>query len=331
MKFSLVIPLAPERNAEIIGSIKKLDYPKQEFQVIVVKGRNPSDNRNKGAGMARGEYICFLDDDAIVDSQLLKNAEAFFERYPHIDIVGGPQLTPKDDKRFAKISGYALSSKFGAWEMAKRYSRQRLDLNADEKDLTSAILFCRKKVMNSVKFDSSLFPGEDPKFIEDSKKAGFKVAYSPELIIYHRRRANVKGMLKQMFNYGKVRPAKESFLNTLSKPFFLIPSIFSVYLIFILAFIIYNPNISFNLIKSITGNITGFSISRDYLAILFVPLILYIIIALIFSAKDAVKNRNLTAFFLLPFVYLGIHTSYGFGMIYGYVKKFSGKRAGKSI
>ena len=39
MRFSLIIPLAPERGAEILDSIKKLDYPKSEFHVIIIKGK----------------------------------------------------------------------------------------------------------------------------------------------------------------------------------------------------------------------------------------------------------------------------------------------------
>ena len=41
MKFSLVIPLAPGRNAEIIDSIKELNYPRKEFEVIVKEGVKP--------------------------------------------------------------------------------------------------------------------------------------------------------------------------------------------------------------------------------------------------------------------------------------------------
>ena len=45
MRFSLIIPLAPDRDAPILESIKKLDYPRSEFHVVVVKGLNPSENR----------------------------------------------------------------------------------------------------------------------------------------------------------------------------------------------------------------------------------------------------------------------------------------------
>jgi len=304
MKFSLVIPLAPGRNAEIIDSIKELNYPRKEYEVIVREGLNPSENRNNGAKRAKGEIIAFLDDDAIVDINFLKEAEEFFNKYPEIDIVGGAQLTPKWQKGFAKISGYALSSKFGAWKMGTRYSLKELNLNADETMLTSANLFCKKEVMKKIQFDTNLFPGEDPKFIEDAKKEGLRVAYSPDLILYHKRRETIKAMIKQISSYGRTRTDKESFIETLKKPFFLIPLLFCFYLAFLLVFVFlefFNINFISNLI-------------------LFFPLGAYLILDLFFSVYESVKNKNLKAIFLLLFIFPLIHISYGLGMIKGYLK-----------
>jgi glycosyltransferase involved in cell wall biosynthesis len=315
MRFSLVIPVAPERGAEILESIKKLDYPKSEFQVIVVNGKNPSENRNKGALRAVGEIIGFLDDDATLQEDFLKNVDKFFQAYDSIDVVGGPQLTPLDEKGFARISGYALCSKFGAWELASRYSKQKLDLNADEKNLTSANLFVKRAVMSKIKFDPNLFPGEDPKFIEDARKAKFKVAYSPDFILYHRRRATWRQLIKQIFNYGKVRPAKEPFRNTLKQPFFLVPSIFSIYLFILLGWVIFNP--------SITGGVVNSSGSLGFFGLFLIPLLLYVILALSFAGIDSWQSKDLKGFFVLPFVYPMIHVSYGVGMIKGYLTKFS--------
>ncbi len=318
MKFSLVIPVAPERGAEIIESIKELDFPKNEFHVVIVRGLNPSENRNKGAKQSYGEIIGFLDDDAVVDKNLLKNAADFFDKHPEIDIVGGPQLTPPDDKTFAKISGYGLSSKFGAWKMANRYDGKKAQINADETMLTSANLFCRRKVMETIGFDPTLFPGEDPKFIADAQKKGFKVSYSPDLVIYHRRRATVKGLIKQIFSYGKFRPAKEPFFETIKMPFFLFPSILLVYLIALFTSVL--------IPHSITGNAVYFSdilnVKANYLVLFwFLPLIAYLILDAIFSIYESFKNKNITALFLLPFIFPLIHLSYGAGMIYGYIKR----------
>ena len=84
MKFSLIIPVAPDRNAEILGSLKRLDYPKKEYEIIVIPGKNPSDNRNKGAEKSKGEIIGFLDDDAVIEKDFLKHVLEFFKKYPQI-------------------------------------------------------------------------------------------------------------------------------------------------------------------------------------------------------------------------------------------------------
>lgn len=309
LKFSLVIPVAPDRGAEILNSIKELDYPKSDFNVIVVKGKNPSDNRNIGAKKAIGEFIVFLDDDAVINKNYLKNAESFFNEHHEIDIVGGVQLTPESDRGFARISGYALGSKFGAWKISNRYVGDKIIINADETMLTSANLICRKKVFDKVKFDKKLFPGEDPKFIADAKSAGFKVAYEPNLIIYHRRRADAKNMMKQIFLYGKARPKKESFFQTLFKmPFFLIPSGFVLYLIFL---IFYYLTYLFRIIGQ----------NKILVIILLIPLIVYIILSILFSIYDSVKNKDYKAVFILPLIYFMVHLSYGTGFLISSINK----------
>lgn len=308
MKFSIVIAVAPERNAEVLKSFEKVNYPRQNYEIIVERGRNPSDNRNRGVEKSKSEIIAFIDDDALVDRDILKEAEQFFKNHEEIDIVGGPQLTPKDDRRFAKISGYALASKFGGWKTANRYSAKKMTLEADETMLTSANLFCRKKVFAQVKFDPKLFPGEDPAFIAEAKKAGFNVAYSPEIIVYHRRRSSFSGLIKQIYNYGKTRPRKESLGETIKMPFFLVPSLFLIYLVVLLA--ISSSNIAR------TGNVIGGEISEaNFHFLILIPLVLYLVFSLSFSLINAIANKDFLAFLLLPIIYLAIHLSYGAGFL----------------
>ena len=71
MKFTLIVPLAPERNAEILEAIKNLDYNKNKFHVVVPIGKNPSLNRNRGIDKAKGDFVVFLDDDAIIENNYL--------------------------------------------------------------------------------------------------------------------------------------------------------------------------------------------------------------------------------------------------------------------
>ena len=219
-----------------------------------------------------------------------------------------------------------MTSKFGAYIVSHRYSQRKENFNADESMLTSANLICRKKVFNTIKFDVNLFPGEDPKFIDDAKKSGFKIAYVPDIIVYHKRRPTIISFMKQMFNYGKTRPFKEDFFETLNKPYFLVPSLFLIYLVLFFALMFSNLTITGNAISSgywVFAKIPFFSFVH------FIPATAYVILAFLFSIHDALKNHDFKAVFFLPLIYFIIHVSYGSGMIWGYIKKnFTGKSVG---
>ncbi len=313
MRFSLVIPVALYRDAEILKSLEKLDFPKEEYEIIVKPGPNPSENRNKGVEESIGDIVVFLDDDAVAHEAILRNADKFFNEHPEINIVGGPQLTPGDEKGFAKISGYALCSKFGGWSTSNRYGSKELNLDVDNTYLTTAIMFCKKEVFDKIRFDETLFPGEDTKFIISAKKEGMRIAYHPGLIVYHRRRPTIKAFVKQIFNYGKVVPLWQSPREAMKKPFFLIPSVFLLYLIVLLGGIIVNPGLA----KYFFGI---FSKDFSIASILFIPLLLYLVLNLISSFYESLKNKDLRGIIFLPFIFLLLHLTYGAGVIYGYAK-----------
>jgi len=313
MKFSLVITYLKEGNPEVLESIKQMDYPKKDYEILCLPGPgSPSIYRNKGADIGKGKIIVFLDDDAIVHKDLLKNAEKFFSEHPEIDIVGGPQLTPHNEKGFARISGYTLSSKFGGWSTSNRYESKKLNLNADDTYLTTAIMFCKKEIFKEVRFDENLFPGEDPKFILEAKEKKFKVAYSPELIVYHRRRPTIKKFVLQIFSYGKVASSRESFLTLVKRPFFIIPSLFLIYIIELFFFAITKLSIFANFFGILYWNFNLHSI-------LFIPLLLYLFLTLIFSIYESFRNKDLRGIFFLPLIFPLLHLSYGAGLIWGFL------------
>ena len=296
MKFSIIIALAPERDCEVKESVNNLDFNKKDYEIIIEIGKNPSLNRNNGAKKAKGKILCFLDDDAKIEKDILKKVEEFFNKY-NVDILGGPQLTPKDDKYFAKTSGYAMADFLCTANMSNRYKKGKLNLNADENDLTSAICFVKKEVFNKLNgFNIKLFPGEDPEFFYRAKKSGYKLAYTSDIFIYHRRRSNLKGLLKQFSNYGLMRVKKEKELNQKINLLYLFPSLFVLYLILLIP-------LSF--------------INKLFL----IPLLIYILIVLISSIKQILIYNDFKAVFLLPFIYLLIHLSYGYGLIKGLVQE----------
>jgi len=145
-KFSIVIALAPWRDAEIRSSIRRLKYPKSRYEVIIIKGLNVPDNRNEGVKRANGDIIVFLDDDGIIEPDYLNKLDAFLSAHPEVDIVGGPQLNPPGEGLFAQISGYALGSSFGAFGINKRYKKVPENLSADSNYISGANFISKKKV-----------------------------------------------------------------------------------------------------------------------------------------------------------------------------------------
>src|SRR3989344_371954 len=292
-KITAIIPLGEKRSIEVLETIKR-QYEKINF--IIEKGPNHCLNLNRGVKKAKTEILAFINGHTLLPRDWSKKVRLFFEKHPEIDIVGGPQLTAPNASYFEKISGYALSSRFGSGEASTRYGGRKLILNADETMLTSANLVCRKHVLKLVKFDEKLYPGGDPKFISDAKKKGFKIAYSPEIIAYNKRRTNIKDFFIQNFKYGMVRPKKESFVETLKHPFFLIPSLFLIYLLILIPLIIINK-------------------------LFLIPAIIYVSTNILFSAYESIKNKDPLTIFTLPIIFLAIHLSYGAGFLYGMIKK----------
>ena len=296
MKFSIIIAIAPDRTAPILESLNKLDYPKEDYEIIVEKGLNPSENRNRGITKAKGEILYFLDDDAVIEPDILTKAEQFFNEY-EVDILGGPQLTPKDDNYFAKSSGYVMTSFLATNKMSTRYKKAKLNLNADEYALTSANLFIKKEVFDSTPgFDPKLWPGEDSELLKRLKSLNFKIVYNPEIYVYHKRRPTFRSFFKQFFNYGKVYLQKEKTKSMKPSLLYFLPTLFIFY-------IVSTPFLYF------------------YNKVLLIPLAFYLVLISLNSFYLSIKNKHILSLPLLPFIFLSIHLAYGLGIIKGLLKR----------
>ena len=239
-KFSVVIALAPWRNAEILEYLKKQDFPKKDYEIIIKKGLNVPDNRNNGVKSARGDIVLFLDDDAIIEIDFLRKVDNFFKDHKDIDVLGGPQLTPDSDNYFGKLNGYVLGSFFSSGRESKRYKKAKLSLDANSSYITGALLISRKKVLKKIKFDRDQYPGDDINFVNLAKTNGYKIAYSPDIFIYHMRRPNIKSFVKQIFDYAKVRTTISFPPKDLKNFIYLVPALFVIYVLFLPIMLIVN-------------------------------------------------------------------------------------------
>ncbi len=286
---TVIVPLGEHHEHDVIASIKNQE---EKVKMIIEVGPNPPQNRNRGVKRASTQLIAFVNGHTILPSDWSKKIRLFFENYPSTDIVGGPQLTHPAETYFGKVSGYALASIFGSAESSTRYVPRRMLSESDERYLTSANLICRKQVFDSVLFNETLYPGEDPKFIADAKMAGLHIFYNPEIIVYNKRRKNIRELSRQIFTYGKTRSQQRDLTRMISQPSFIVPSIFVLYLIF-------------------------FGLLASFNKIFIIPLIAYILLALFFSFYESQKHHHLRACLTLLTIFFTIQIAYGIGFLYG--------------
>lgn len=302
--FSIVIPLAPWRDAEIVSYLHKQNFPKDKFEIIIEKGLNVPINRNNGFKKAKGQIIIFLDDDAFIEPDFLQKVDSIFKKHPEIDVLGGPQLTPKSDKLFAKANGCALASVWGAPVGYQRYRRGKTTLNANSSHITGALMICRRRVLEKITFDQKIYPRDDVVFVEKAKSKGFKIAYFNELYLYHRRRASLKSLIHQVFHYARSRSMRKVSDYSAKELPFLIPALFLIYLLAV-------PFLA------------------SYSFLFFAPLISYLFCTLLFSLYEGFSQKMPETMILLPFMFLVIHLSYGAGFITGFILQIKNSLLGK--
>jgi glycosyltransferase involved in cell wall biosynthesis len=236
MKVSVIVPTynRSAKLAETIESIKRNDFPKSEFEIIIVndnssddteeivkrlvrgcknikylrnaKNLGPAGARNRGIKISRGEFVFFTDDDCIVPKNWIKTYASFFEKHKNVAGIGG-LLEPAAKNFIARM------------EMLKD---RVLGLKADKiiisrstpMGFTNNVAY-RKEVFNSVGCFNEKFKipgGEDPEF--KSRAAGkFDLAFIP-LVVKHNHSYNLDYILGITFKQGlEMKPPKSLLLK----------------------------------------------------------------------------------------------------------------------
>jgi len=212
---SVVVPTYNRRDSlkSTIESLLAQDYP--SFEVIVVddgssdgtfeflKGlssargnlkplsqanRGPSAARNLGLGTSGSEIVCFTDDDCIADRDWIKNLVAGFTVHD-VGGVGGEVVTYQPSTLAEKYAEEA-----GLLRQEKYYSM---------KFLITANVAYRREVLNKVGgFDTELRACEDLDLSIRAQMGGYKIAYAPSAVVYHKHRLGLKDLFRQQYRNG---------------------------------------------------------------------------------------------------------------------------------
>lgn len=305
-KFSIIIPLhrVTKDFRECVDKCLALDYKNYEILIVSdhkaiikknkkikfyltgsAKDTPPSVKRDVALKYAKGEIIAFIDDDAYPKKDWLKKAEEIFIKNKDLAGIGGPGLTPQTDSFSQKLGGAFYESYFGSFKLKHRFVKEK---EMEDYDLPAYNLFIKKSVLKEIKgFNSQYYGGEDTKVCLEIKKRGYKLLYSPKIIVYHHRRAFPKKHLKQVGNVGKQRGMfVKKYPETSRKLIYFLPAIGTILFFALIVLSFFNKFFAFIFIISfLAGYFT------------------------IFLTSLMEKGIKISA--LLPFVILSSHLSYG--------------------
>ncbi len=228
---SIVIPTRPgqgEVPAVVAG--RALDYPRERLEIIVARGRQPAVQRNAALKAAQGELIYFLDDDSRPAAANLRRAIGHFAD-PAVRMVGGPNLCPPEAPRLERVFAVVLGSWLAFGPSRARYEPVGQPRETSEKELILCNLLARRDALLALGgFDESLYPNEENALMDELQKAGGKLVYDPELIVYRRPRPTVKAFVKMLLNYGRGRAEQFRLHPTPGSALNFVPPLFCLYL-----------------------------------------------------------------------------------------------------
>lgn len=223
MRFSVIIPTfnRPRDLARCLLALNRLDYPKDEFEVVVVDdggGANlepvlepyrphihlrllrqpnsgPAAARNNGAAHAIGGLLAFVDDDCEPHSDWLRALETRLTRFPAA-LIGGCVLNglPRNpnDAASQEITDF-LHSHFNPDPEHGRFF-------ASNNIAVAAELYRQIGGFDAAFMRSA---SEDRDLCDRWLGRGWQLVAAPDAIVLHSRNMSLQGFWKQHFLYGR--------------------------------------------------------------------------------------------------------------------------------
>lgn len=204
-RISIIIASRPGSHPAAVERLKTWDIVPGEVELWVVRGRQPSRQRNMAAREARGDILYFLDDDSLpLPENLARIQKLFLDE--SLGAVGGPSLCPRDAGPSQTLFATVMSNKLAFGPSVARYSQIGQLRSTNEKELILCNLAIRKALFWEVGgLDESLYPNEENALLDHLIATKKKVIYDPDLVVERYPRKHLKAYLHMVHTYGRGR------------------------------------------------------------------------------------------------------------------------------
>lgn len=164
------------------------DFEGAPFRYIVEHNQGLSYARNRGIRESAGEYLIFIDDDAIVRHDYLKNLKAYLEEDPAIEVFGGeiiPKYESGEKPKWLSKWSYSWLSAIDKGEEKCLFNNKEYPIGANmglKKALADQVGLFNTQLGRTKR---NLIGGEEKDFFFRIRETGTPIYYLPKLSIQH--------------------------------------------------------------------------------------------------------------------------------------------------
>jgi glycosyltransferase involved in cell wall biosynthesis len=220
-RFSVIVPVYndPDGIQETLKSLLEVDYPKVDYEILVVDNGSTDGTRqvaqdiaegndhiqiliesaiqssyaarNTGIEHAQGDYLVFIDADMTVERSWLSELEATINRTGAEYIGCNVEVYQPGEGTF--VGNYNESLGFPIRKYIQDFSFAP----------TCCLVVGQSVVEDVGGFDSKLVSGGDREFGNRVKSAGYDQFFAEDIVMYHPARAEFKSIMKKAFRIGR--------------------------------------------------------------------------------------------------------------------------------
>lgn len=161
--------------------------------------------RNRLVELCAAPIVHFLDDDAWVPAGFARRLLDVYARHPEAPAVGGPNVGPAGAPAFERAVDFLLRSPLGAGPMRARYRRAGPEGPRPGWSFMLTNLGARKKAFLACTGFPGTASAEENLLLYRVERRFGRAVFSPELSVFHRRRAGLRAFLSQVWCNGKGR------------------------------------------------------------------------------------------------------------------------------